>query len=46
MSTEDGASTKRHKAHALLGQLREGGGAEGVGEGGSEGWEEVRDGLA
>ena len=46
MSTEDGASTKRHKAHALLGQLREGGGGEGGEEGGTEGWEEVRHGLA
>lgn len=45
MSTEDGASTKRHKAAALLGQLREGGGGEGGEEGGTEGWEEVRDGL-
>lgn len=41
MSTEDGASTKRHKAHAMLGQLREGGGVDGGGAGGTEGWEEV-----
>lgn len=45
MSTEDGASTKRHKAHALLGQLRERGAGEGGEEGGAEGWEEVRGGL-
>lgn len=41
MSTEDGASTKRHKAHAMLGQLREGGGVNGGEGGGTEGWEEV-----
>lgn len=42
MSTEDGASTKRQKAHAMLGQLREGNGADGGEGGGTEGWEEVR----
>lgn len=42
MSTEDGASTKRHKAHAMLGQLREGNGVDGEESGGTEGWEEVR----
>ncbi|CAM9301976.1 unnamed protein product [Ectocarpus sp. 8 AP-2014] len=41
MSTEDGASTKRHKAHAMLGQLREGGGVDGGEGGGTEGWEEA-----
>lgn len=41
MSTEDGASTKRQKAQAMLGQLREGGGVDGGGAGGTEGWEEV-----
>lgn len=42
MSTEDGASTKRQKAHAMLGQLREGNGVDGGEGGGTEGWEEVR----
>lgn len=42
MSTEDGASTKRHKAHAMLGQLREGDGGDGGEGGGTAGWEEVR----
>ena len=41
MSTEDGASTKRNKAHALHGQLLEGEGGEGGEEGGTGGWEEV-----
>ncbi|CAM9259165.1 unnamed protein product [Pylaiella littoralis] len=41
MSAEDGASTKRHKTHAMLGQLREGGGVDGGGAGGTEGWEEA-----
>ncbi|CAN0351563.1 unnamed protein product [Ectocarpus sp. 12 AP-2014] len=41
MSTEDGASTKRHKAHTMLGQLREGGGVDGGEGGGTEGWEEA-----
>lgn len=41
MSTEDGASTKRQKAHAMLGQLREGNGVDGGEGGGTEGWEEV-----
>lgn len=42
MSTEDGASTKRQKANAMLGQLREGNGADDDEGGGTEGWEEVR----
>lgn len=41
MSTEDGASTKRHKAHAMLGQLRQGSGGDDGDSGGTEGWEEV-----
>eukprot|EP00903_Cladosiphon_okamuranus_P017528 g16143.t1 len=41
MSTEDGASTKRQKAQAMLGQLREDNGAGGGEGGGTEGWEEA-----
>ncbi|CAM9828683.1 unnamed protein product, partial [Scytosiphon promiscuus] len=41
MSAEDGGSTKRHKANAMLGQLREGGGVNGGEGGGTEGWEEA-----
>lgn len=41
ISTEDGVSTKRHKAHAMLGQLQEDGGDDGGEGGGTEGWEEV-----
>lgn len=34
-------ASKRHKAHAMLGQLREGGSEDGGEGGGVEGWEEA-----
>lgn len=40
-SMEDGVASKRHKAHAMLGKLREGDNEDGDGGGAAEGWEEA-----
>lgn len=41
MSTGDGTTSKRHKVHEMLGQLREDGAEDGGESGGTKGWEEV-----